>query len=360
MTLQAIKGGLWIPRPQWFNAATAPAYTATTIDAAADRVAAIFQAPLTGNIDRVVISIGAVTTAAALDVRIETVGTANPDPTGTLWNSPTNTTLATTGTPSANTPIEVTLTAAAAVTRGNIVAVVIQANATPISLVINCISMATVGGQYPYGDLNTTGSYANSITTPCIGVRYDTPEWVFLSGPGPVHVLTASAFDDGTDTAATTGSRRGLRFSLPFPARLSGMWAELVATTTADFVVRLRDGSGTALATLATIDANQQTSTFSGQGFMIHFDSDYDLSANTTYFLCVEPTTTNNVTLYEFSTNAAAYMDAFEGGQDFHLAKFVSSAWSTVTTERPWMGLLVTALDDAASAGSGPIFVIAD
>lgn len=247
-------------------------------------------------------------------------------------------------------------------TRGQVAAIVLQSATTPISANVNRInSQATLqaGGGFPYGQGITSGStYGATPSIPCVAVRYDTGEWVFIDDAIlPIQSFAASAFN--TDTGATTGTRRGLRFQLPFPGRLNGCWAKLSFPTTADFDIILYNGAGTALQTmLSAFDANQQRVASTSGLYKFLFDGTYDLAAATEYFLAFVPTTANSLTLAEFAVNAAAHMDAIAGGQAFHLAKFVSSAWSKVTTERPWMGVLVSAFDDGTgggSSGGGPL-----
>ena len=349
-TLQSVNGGVWIPAPIW-GVVGAPAFTtALQLDAAADRSALVFRAPVSCDLDRVTIGVGAVATAAALDVRIEDVSTTTAAPTGNLWAA--NTT-ATTGSPVANTPIEVTLTAAATVTRGQMVAIVVQPNTTPIDVSLTRVSTTSsgMGSGFPYGIYNTAGTYAAAATLPTYGVRCSTGTWAYVSeGTGPIKAFASSAFNTGT--GATTGTRRGMSITVPFPAKLSGVWWKGIVANGADYTIVLYDNTGTALQTLATIDGNNVFAAQAAQ-HLIYTDGDYSLADNTEYYVALVPGTANSLTLYEFSVDSAAYMDAFGGGQSFFLTKFVSSAWTEVTTERPYMGLLLTALDDGTAGGGG-------
>lgn len=345
MALQTIKGGLWIPPPLWYSA-QAPTFNTVTLDASGDKAATIFRIPRAGTIDQVAVGIGAITTSNELDIRLETVAvTANATPTGTLWA--TNTAV-TTLTPTANTMLSGSLTAGAVVVRGDTIAFVVQpADADAINLNLNRLNAPDVpAGNLPYGSYNLTGAYANSTALLCCAVRYSTGEWVYLSDAIlPVQSLQASVFHTGT--SATTGVARGMRFRMPFPARVTGVTVKLEAGSSADFTVNLYDDAGTLINSLATLDASRQRAGGSPNHLWnIYLEGGYVFPANTFYRVVISADTANAITLYEAVINAAAHMDAFSGGQDFHLTKLVSGSWVNVATERPWMFLQFDQFDD--------------
>ncbi len=347
-TLQPIKGVEWLPMPLW-PAATAPAFSTVQLDAATDHSTLVFRSPVTCNYDQVTFGVGTVTTAAALDARIETVSTTTANPTGTLWAANTSATLAT---PTSNTQPILTLTASASFTRGQIGALAIRPGATPIDLLINRVGGNTIGGggSFPYGSFNTTGTDAGSANIPTYGLRCSTGEWVYLGdGVVPAKAFATSVFNTGT--SATTGTRRCLRFQVPYPRRISSVGFKASVANGADYSLILYDTGGTALQTLATVDGNN-TGGASAQQHLIYTDSDYTIAKDTEYHLCIVPSTANSVTLYEFSVETAAHMDAFPGGQQFFLSKFVSGAWVEVTTERPYIFIGFSAADDGAAGGS--------
>lgn len=366
MALQAC-GPLYIPHPYFAGNAAAAFASVSLLDNSADRVALIFRAPFTDSIDQIAVCFATIPTSANLDYRVETVDTAvNANPTGTLWN--TNT--AATGiTPSANVVVAGTLTANASITRGDRVAIVIQetGGGGAIGVNINRVNPDAVSaggwvgpaGDFPYGSFNLSGSYTNSAAMPVIGVHLATANaWVYLSGALPlVQSFQTTAFNTGT--GATTGTRRGLYWTPPFAATLSGMWIKAAMPNSADFNVVLYDSGGTSLATLLTgFDASQQRAQSSVGTWEIPFDTTYDVAAGTVYRVAIVPTTVNSVTLSELVLNAAGHMATLPAGTAMYLTKFVSSAWVEVTTERPLMGLILSKLDDGAgggSSGGGPL-----
>ena len=100
------------PPSEWGIAA----YTAVAINNSAnDAMGTILNPPQTGNVTDIAFALGTVTTGATLDARIETVGSATGDPSGTLLGTNTNGSLTIAGS-DANTIKTVTLTASASVT----------------------------------------------------------------------------------------------------------------------------------------------------------------------------------------------------------------------------------------------------
>jgi len=80
--------------------------------------------------------------------------------------------------------------------------------------------------------------------------------------------------------------------------------------------------------------------------------ADISLLGSTNYRVAVKPTSANNCQLRDHDLPGAVYMDAIEGGQNWHYTERTDAgAWTQTTTKRPWIGLLVTANDDGVSTG---------
>ena len=124
-----------------------------------------------------------------------------------------------------------------------------------------------------------------------------------------------------------------------------GAWV-LVASNAAgrDFSVILYDSDGsTALETIA-VDVDQFATT-SSRLLFVCFTANRDLLASTNYRLTIRPDTASSISLDEFDVNAAAIMDAVEGGQNFHhTSRADAGAWTQTTTKRPAIGLLLVGL----------------
>jgi hypothetical protein len=124
-----------------------------------------------------------------------------------------------------------------------------------------------------------------------------------------------------------------------------------VASTSSDFDIVLYDGT-TAIAT-ASFDSHQ-TQASTGVREMFARFSEQTLNVGTNYYLSLKPTTANSVSLKQFDVSDANHLAAWPGGTLCHSAtRTDAGSWSDVTTRRPAMGVLVTALDDAAGGGGG-------
>lgn len=355
MALQSVKGIVYFPGSHYPNTAAPSFTTAVTIDHQNDRVALIVEPTRTGNIDRVAVCVGTITTPADLECRIETVNTTTGAPTGTLFGTTTNGTF----TPSADTVGTATLTAAAAVTvGGSPFAIVVQRSGNgTINLTLNRFDPSqglTIGAMMvPYAMYNLSGSYAQATSLPIVAVRYDDGVWEMFDEALPL-VQSFAANAIGTGTGASTGTRRGVRFQVPFTGRLARLRAKiLTASLSSDFTVDLYDDAGTLINTVVTKDATYSRAAGATGLWSIPLTTLETLSPGTWYRLVITPTTANTVTIYEAVCNVAAHLDTFAAGTHFHSTAFISSAWSDIDTQRPWWSLGFDQLDDGVGGGGG-------
>lgn len=349
----------WVPPVHLLSAA--PAFgTSVTIDSTTDRVALVFKAPRTGSIDRVAFRTRTVTSAATITARLETVNLADAYPSGTLWATNTS---GTQTSPATNTVYEAPLTAAASVTAGDVLALVLQCDSgTPNLQIATLDTPGTLTGNFPYGVANTTGSYAQNSYRPMAAVRYG-------ASPGYVNIdpqvfvcqdFVSQAINTGT--GGTTGTRRGLRFTLPYGAELSGCWifgdfdgdADLVLYSDAGAVVATLSGLADQTPT-ERLDADQRGAT-SARGHFLRF-APQTLTANTYYRLAVVPEGATSITLYDMTGNDAVGigLTSVPLGADFHATYYDGANWQNTTTSRPYMMLLFTGIE-AGSAGGGSLF----
>jgi len=350
MALQSIPGGLWIPHPLGEISAN-PAFSAVfLLDAASEKAAVICRIPKTGNISKVRWRTNTVTTGATMDIRVETVD-ASGDPSGTLIHANASGTQVVVDTDD-NTSFASSLAAAVAVTRGDLVAIIVaQPSASSGSLTVSAYA-AHAGwiSRYPYGNLFTT-SWAKQTVLPCFGLEYDDGSYAFMPPLAPISATNNAVYNSGTVAA----DERGLKFKLPFPTRVTGCWAYMLSAATADYQILLYDSDGSTVMTNGTIshDGDHRQGT-TGQGIQYFiFPGTIQLTKDTFYRLILKPTTTANVTLSDFEVGAAAVLDAFAGGQNFHYTDRVDAgSWTDTTTKRPMMGLIIDALDDGVSSGS--------
>jgi hypothetical protein len=340
MAIATIPGGLYIPRITT-RADTGIVYTGFVLDAAAERYANIFRIPKTGTVSHLHFRTNAVTTSTTLDIRLETVSAATGDPTGTLYAVNAN---GAQGTLAANTWYRVALTAAAAVTRGDLVALVV-ANSGTGNLSVAAVTSPITRTKFPYGD-HFTASWTRNEQPMVCAVEYNDGSFATIPGLSGFSNLTTTTWNSGS-----TPDERGLKFRFPFPFRIAGVWAHLDSDN--DCELRLYDSNGTTVLETVTIDAQQHYGVAGGlQNYL--WPATRELLANTYYRVSVLPTTGSSVAMEHFDVFSAGIMDAHEGGQDFHLTtRTDAGAWTDVLTSRPFIGLYLDGFD--AGGGTGGV-----
>ena len=337
MALQTIKGGLWIPA--YLNHAMARGLYPKLLDTAGYKFAAIFKIPKTGTISKVGFRVGNVTASETLKVGLQTV--SGGDPTGTAYGGMVAGTQATLA---ANTYYTVTLGTGATATVNNTVAVVIEFDSAVGNLEIDFYSTAQQG--FPYIDYYT-GSWAKDDEIPIISLEYSDGSYE-NTGMFPVSKLGSILFNN-TDTP----DERALRFSLPVPGRINGFWVGIDNNRTGAFDIVLYEGT-TAKATVS-FAAIEYGSTATEILFGI-FDTPFEYTKNTEYFLAVKPTTATDVLIQDIVLTSAAIMDSFPGGTNFYLGtRTDAGSWSTDTLKRPLMGIFIDQLDDGVGGAGGMI-----
>ncbi|MBI3983851.1 hypothetical protein HY346_00975 [Candidatus Microgenomates bacterium] len=354
MAQAAIKGGLWIPAPIHFSV-SAPAFSAMLIDASGEKAAFVLSIPKTGTLDKFEFRLNAVTQAPASGLRcaFQDVSLVNGDPDGTDDQFRVVTTGLTANTwvaPGLITSDGTDTGVKRAVTKGDLVACVVsfESFATGDSLEVSNLAQTGVVqqsiGGFPYPDQFTT-AWTKIAGRPVVALKYNDGTYELIEATSlPLSALNSTAFNSGS-----TPDERGNILQFPFPVKVSGFWVRVDLDGDADVVLYDSDGT-TALAT-SSLDTNVRASAV-GHTLFRYFSSDVSLSKDTTYRLVLKPTSVTSVTLYDFDVNAAAIMDAVEGGQNWHHTQRTDAgAWSQTTTKRNMMGLLVTSADDGAGGG---------
>jgi hypothetical protein len=328
-----------------------------TMSTASHYSARVLRIPTAGNIDAVIVGTQVASTPVPLTVRVEGVSTAgNPD--GSLIHANATGTMG--GNVSAVAVTAVSLTAAVAVTRGQLVSLVVLPSTTPVSVQITSCTVGVPGGGFPYSLVSTNAGGAWSKVTnseAVIGVRYDDGTCVFDGQPLPlVSALTARAI--GTGTGATTGTRRGNRFRMDADFTLEGVWGQMTfGSGTADGTFELYSDAGALLATLLTVDGGQSGGT-GVQPYVFIADASYSLTAGTWYRLVFTPSSATTVSVYEAVSGASGMLRALTGyGGDVEQTAYVSSAWVDTTTSCTLMGVVGTA-QSAPGGGGGSYDVV--
>ncbi len=320
--------------------------TSAAVGSSGHATSAVFQAPKTGTIDRAGFRVAAATTTGNATVSLQTVD-ASGNPSGTLWG--TNTSVVTNVLNSADdTWIEVTLTAGASVTRGDILALVVTADATLNINVVHGLRL-DVGG-FPYID-TYTGSWAKSTGRVFAGaIRYSDTEWTYATGMMPVASATTS-FGSGTFNNGSTPDERGNKLTVPFACKVAGIWHRVAAATTGDYDLKLYDSGGSVLGSCSVDgDLNQIANAYN----WFPFASEVTLAAGDVVRATKLPTSATNVqyadTVFPSGRASAAPMGTWAE----HTHRTDAGSWTDTADKHAHLGLVVSAVDDGASAGGGP------
>lgn len=320
--------------------------TPFTLDAANEEAALIFKAPFTGNITAVGWRTGTVTTGATLDVRLENVSLVNGDPNDTLVGTNTNGSQVVADTDD-NKWFLTPLTAAASVTRGQLMALTIVNPAASFGNMI-ISNFADSVTTFPYGDLFAGAGPAWGKLSVIIVVALSYSGVYYpIEGCFPFSGIPTYTYNSGT----AAQDEIALKFKLPSPSRIIGGWVWVDAD--GDFDIVLYDSDGTTVLATTSLDTNVRSEAEANLHYFT-FPSAVNLTKDVFYYLSVKPTTVTSLTAYAFDVDSAAVMDACIGGQNIHFASRVDAgAWTAVTTRRPFFCLLLDAFDDGVGGGGG-------
>lgn len=358
-TLQTANG-LWWPEPMVPNIGATIFNTSGVLDAAADRISAVFPCPKAGNLGYVGFRTGAVTTSEALKISFQTidVATGSPDDTVDQYRVHAGAFAANTWYTTGLITDDGTDTGAKrAVARGEYVGVVVQFDAFSAgNLVISRITGGGGGGTsglyqnlFAYSTANLTGTYAKSgLNQPDFYIQYDDSSTAYIPMIWPFSAATNTAFKNDSATA-----ERGLRFQVPFAAKVGGFWYAQLAATTGDFELRLYGSDGTTILGTCALDQNIRVSTY-GYGYC-SLPTEITIAAATTYFIGLDPTTTTTTEIDTWTVPAVGAWDQTSCGQGCYSVSRAAQgagAWTETTTTRPLMGIIITALDDGAAGGT--------
>lgn len=345
MAIQTFKHG--IPLPVWPSFVSgAPSLNATTftLNADGEKAALVASSLVAKSIRYVYIRTGAVTTGGNLDVRIETVDSSG-NPSGTLWATNTNVTLAV-GSGDDDVWLKAgPLTADATLAVGDIFAVVASlSGAGDMFLPSYNDDSDTV--RYPYGLLYTS-SYAKQGRRPVFFVEYSDGSYEPILGIPDY----GSAFTTHTFNSGSTTNRVGNRYTLPWPCRTNGCWLWRGLGDLGTITMNLYGTDGTTvLATTGAIQTDHSYGSAVGLQFL-PFQAPATLAATGPYRLAVVPDA-QNCLVYDFAVPDVDIMNQFPLGTSLYRSVYTSGAWVDTTTARAYMGLFLDGFDDAVSAGS--------
>jgi len=327
----------------YFSLVTTGAISSTALTSSG-KIGFVFQAPKTGTIDRILWQSGTASGSPTVDVRLETVGTGSPS--GTLFGTNTN---IVTGTVTSNTAYESTLTAGASVTQGDFLALVwAYASGTSIQIALassNPSAGGAMGSQLNLPQISTAGTYSLiSGRLAYAAIRYSDGAYLPIASGGV-------AYGVGSTTSPYTSGEKGIRFRLPFTARVSGCWNTFDPDV--DYTINLYADAtapgGTAILSqaIATNRFIQKTAV----GSVFSFASKTTLTANTWYRLVASSSGSPGIRYLVNTIPSASYSAAV--ATDHYQTESSGGSWSNTETILPQMGVIIDGLDDGAGGGGG-------
>lgn len=353
LVMPAVRGGaivngpeIYVP-PMFGGGVSAPsASTQATINATGDKWGYVLKAGKTGNIHKIYARFGTVTTPQTVDARVETISSRVPS--GTLFGTNTNGNM----TPVSDTVVAATLTADAAVTKGQAFALsFVVPSGTP-----NFIALAGYGeapsGFMPYWCDGSSGTYSAKLNGGMLNFacEYDDGSFGYIPYALPVAAANIQTFNSGS-----TPDEIALYFQLPFSARVAGGWLAVDLDNSMDVVLYDSDGT-TALQTVAL--ANTERSSTSGLApYYFLFDTPQTLAADTYYWLSCKPGA-SNVTVYSYSVGSSTIWDQTMpyGGQLFNYSSRTDAgSWSQNANRRVLAGVLLDGVDVSSGSSGGHV-----
>lgn len=369
MATTAVTGqGILIP---WghYNASLAPSFGSAVFDATGDKVAMCGRVWFSGrtgtkDIRRIQFRFGSVTKAggSALTVSLQNVDAANgpvirPDGTQDQTVAIAN---ADAGFASNAWYRTGTLSADRTVSFGELLSVVWEfdgggrlgadaVNITGLALSSGVLHPINHQGAFVNYD-GATWTNNNIILN--VVLEFSDGTYGTLQGSIPASAVNSHAFNSGS-----TPDEYAMKITPEFEIDVDGIGAAVAPATSADFDMVFYSGT-TAEATVS-IDQNATIST-SVRPITVPIALE-NLASGSDYYVAVKPTTANNVTVYSFDVNDAAFLDLLGpfGNEMTYATRTDAGAWSETTTRRlfAWAQLagVPSAAGGAGAVGGGVI-----
>ncbi|KKK74077.1 hypothetical protein LCGC14_2887360, partial [marine sediment metagenome] len=154
--------------------------------------------------------------------------------------------------------------------------------------------------------------------------------------------------------------RRGLRFSVPYSCRMSGIFA--LMSLSGDANIEVYNSDGVTIHETITLD-NDIRSAFGAVGTVFrNLVTPLELTKDTFYWIILYPTTGTNIALYLLDVTddgASEAMNAIDGGVNFHYTTVngspsVEGDYTQTLTRRPMIGLILDQLDNGVAVCDFP------
>jgi hypothetical protein len=332
-----------------YAAASAPGIAGLfNMTSTATWTAAIVPVNKTGSLTKVWLYLVASNASNVYTVSVETVD-GNGNPSGTLWAANTQKT-GLTGYGNASI-LEVTLDAAASVTSGDIIAVVLK----PTTYVGN----SNWGGYSDggAGDVfviatstsNSGSSWAARASPPTLGLEYS-------DGSFPNAISLFPIYAVNTTVVNTTSNPRiaGCAVTFPVGVRATGVW--VWADNDADARITLFDSDGATVLWTADVDKDLPYSVSTAVVFTLYFPASINLQAGQTYYLMAQGLGAS-VTVYDLHAFNANALTSLNGGASVKRATATTSSptgptdFTTNTDRMGLCGLIFDGVDIPSGGG---------
>ncbi len=297
MALVQLPTSIFLPGPAigWGQGSTLGMRAGNVLDVENDQDAIVFQPAslsIGKSITKLGVSVNAVTASGNVDARLETVGVADGDPTGTLANSGTTNDSNKSQAVSATGWNEFALTGGTTVVADTLYACVFKAAATTnITLAETRRGIGTAGGAFPYADTkidpsavwvkDAFGSVDQAYT---MAVGFSDGTWEHIRGSVPF-------ITNGFDSIISTGvAEVGLEFQLPYACRLASVFCQYERD--GQTVIHIGNSSyvpgdsGATLLSTASVDKDARSGT-SVNGEYIQLSTPVEITADTIYRVVV-------------------------------------------------------------------------
>ena len=361
-----IPGGFWYP--PHFVSGTGLILQTTTLNAAAEKVAAVFRVPRSGVLNRCEFKLGTVGNNPDNGLRVSFQNldaSGNPDGTqdqfrtlagpfaSNSWNVPGLMTSDGTDTGTKRT-----------VTAGDRIAFVIEFESFVAGDSVQVDRLVTTSVQPGLSELYTdefvTGAWVKRTAgldagMISIALEYETGGYENIHHECyPALTVSARTFNN-----ASTPDEAGVRFQVPVTCVCDGAWTKTDQGGTGDLDVVLYDNADTVIAS-ATVDAS---ATATGVTTLDVRWAPVTLSANTTYRLTVRPSSGGAVSHYEMTVSTNALLAAAPAGvQWYRTTRTDAGAWTDTTTALGVMGIHISQLEESGDvihiATQSPVIVV--
>lgn len=306
--------------------------SSTALTASTHKLTMVGVVQKSGTISSVSFRLGAITKGATTEllVSLQDVDAANGPPgrpDGTVDQSGT----ISTANIVSNTYVTATLGTNRTVTVGDLLAVVVEFNtfnagdSVPISS-FGAASQNVIHSLVGLSHFNGTTWTLSGTSMPIVGLGYTDATVNSLLGAMPLTSVTSNTFNN-----TSTPDERGIRWVPAYTQVVAGLWAMTIPAGDYDLV--LYDSGGTEIAS-AACDANTvRVSALRPQER--YFASPVTVTAGSTYYLTVRPSSATNMTTYTIGLNAAADREAWPLGTEADgVTRKSAGTWTVSSTSR--------------------------